>query len=275
MTLTVETRPAVDPEAARGFGTAALRRHFHLGGLFRPGEIRLVYTHYDRMIVGGAVPEGAPLVLDHVAECGTASLLDRREMVVVAIGGEGTVAAAGETHAMVKGDMLYLGRGSGPVTFGGGGRFYLLSAPAHATHPTRLIRIADAATVTLGSAEAANARTIYQFVHPDVMTACQLVVGMTRLEPGSVWNTMPAHVHDRRMEAYLYIDLPDGARAIHLMGEPDETRHLVLANEEGALSPPWSIHAGAGTSAYAFIWAMAGDNVDYRDVDMVAMETLR
>ncbi len=171
--------------------------------------------------------------------------------------------------------MLYLGMGSGPVTFDGAGRFYLLSAPAHATHPTRLIRIADAATVTLGSAEASNARTIYQFVHPDVMKACQLVVGMTKLEPGSVWNTMPAHVHDRRMEAYLYIDLADSARAIHLMGEPNETRHLVLKNEEGAISPPWSIHAGAGTSAYAFIWAMAGDNVDYKDVEMVAMGDLR
>jgi 4-deoxy-L-threo-5-hexosulose-uronate ketol-isomerase len=273
--LTVETRHAVDPETARGFGTEELRRHFHVGGIFRPGEIRLIYTHYDRMIVGGAVPDGAALALDRVAEAGTPSLLDRRELVVVNIGGDGTVEAAGRTHAMVKGDMLYVGMGSGPVRFGGDGRFYLLSAPAHAAHPTRLIRIAEAATVTLGSAEASNARTIHQFVHPDVMQACQLVVGMTRLEPGSVWNTMPAHVHDRRMEAYLYVDLPEGARAIHLMGEPSETRHLVLANEEGAISPPWSIHAGAGTSAYAFIWAMAGDNVDYKDVDMVAMETLR
>jgi 4-deoxy-L-threo-5-hexosulose-uronate ketol-isomerase len=273
--LTVETRHAIDPATARRFDTDALRAHFHVAGIFRPGEIRLIYTHYDRMIVGGAVPEGYPLTLDHVAEAGTPSLLDRRELVVVNIGGDGSVEAAGETHAMGKGDMLYLGMGSGPVTFAGEGRFYLLSAPAHATHPTRLIRIAEAASVTLGSAEASNARTIYQFVHPDVMQACQLVVGMTRLEPGSVWNTMPAHVHDRRMEAYLYIDLPEGARAIHLMGEPTETRHLVLANEEGAISPPWSIHAGAGTSAYTFIWAMAGDNVDYKDVDMVAMETLR
>jgi 4-deoxy-L-threo-5-hexosulose-uronate ketol-isomerase len=221
------------------------------------------------------VPAGKALTLDKVAEAGTPSLLDRREMVVVDIGGDGTVSAAGQTHAMTKGDMLYLGMGSGPVTFSGDGRFYILSAPAHATHPTRLIKIAEAAQVKLGSPEASNARTIYQFVHPDVMKACQLVVGLTRLEPGSVWNTMPAHVHDRRMEAYLYIDLPETARAIHLMGEPSETRHLVLANEEGAISPPWSIHAGAATSAYTFIWAMAGDNVDYKDVDMVAMETLR
>jgi 4-deoxy-L-threo-5-hexosulose-uronate ketol-isomerase len=273
--LTVETRHAIDPATAKGFDTDGLRRHFQVGGIFRDGEIRLIYSHYDRMIVGGAVPGGTPLVLDAVSECGTPSILDRREMVVVNIGGDGTVSAAGADHAMVKGDMLYLGMGSGPVTFAGAGRFYILSAPAHATHPTRLIRIAEAAQVKLGSAEASNARTIYQFVHPDVMTACQLVVGMTRLESGSVWNTMPAHVHDRRMEAYLYIDLPEGARAIHLMGEPEETRHLVLANEEGAISPPWSIHAGAGTSAYAFIWAMAGDNVDYKDVEMVAMDALR
>jgi len=273
--LNVETRHAIDPVTARGFDTDALRAHFRVGGIFRDGQIRLIYSHYDRMIVGGAVPAGAALTLDKVAETGTGSVLERREMVVVNIGGDGTVSAAGETHAMTRGDMLYLGMGSGPVTFAGDGRFYVLSAPAHATHRARLIRIAEAATVTLGSGETANARTIRQFVHPDVMTSCQLVVGMTRLEPGSVWNTMPAHVHDRRSEAYLYIDLPPEARVIHLMGEPSETRHLVLANEEGALSPPWSIHAGAATSAYAFIWAMAGDNVDYKDVDMVAMDTLR
>jgi 4-deoxy-L-threo-5-hexosulose-uronate ketol-isomerase len=273
--LTVETRPAIDPAAARGLDTDALRAHFQVAGIFREGEIRLIYTHYDRMVVGGAVPSGAPLTLDRVAEAGTPSVLDRREMVVVNIGGDGAVSAAGQDHPMVKGDMLYLGMGSGPVTFAGDGRFYILSAPAHATYPSRLIRIADAASNRVGSPETCNDRTIFQFVHPDVMQSCQLVVGLTRLEPGSVWNTMPAHVHDRRMEAYLYIDLPQTARAIHLMGEPTETRHLVLANEEGAISPPWSIHAGAGTSAYTFIWAMAGDNVDYKDVEMVAMGDLR
>ena len=273
--LSVETRRAVDPEAAKTFGTEVLRRHFHVGGIFVPGEVRLIYTHYDRMIVGGAVPAGAILVLDRVEETRTQTLLERREMVVVNVGGDGTVSAAGSDHRMVKGDMLYLGMGSGPVTFAGEGRFYILSAPAHATYPTRLIRIADAASNKVGSAETANARTIYQFVHPDVMKSCQLVVGLTRLEPGSVWNTMPAHVHDRRMEAYLYIDLPDNARVLHLMGEPSETRHIVCANEEGAISPPWSIHSGAGTQAYTFIWAMAGDNVDYRDMDMVAMDALR
>jgi 4-deoxy-L-threo-5-hexosulose-uronate ketol-isomerase len=272
--LTVETRHAIHPETARSFDTEALRRHFLLGGLFRDDEARLVYTHYDRMIVGGVVPKDAAITLDAVKECGTSSILDRREMVVVNIGGPGRVHAdAG--YAMGRGDMLYLGLGAGPVTFEGEGRFYVISAPAHEKHPSRLVRIEDAAKVALGARETSNERVINQFVHPDVMPSCQLVVGMTQLAPGSVWNTMPAHVHDRRMEAYLYIDLDASARVFHMMGEPSQTRSMVIANEEGALSPPWSIHCGAGTSNYTFIWAMAGDNVDYRDVEMVAMETLR
>ena len=273
--LTVETRHAIDPQTAKRMDTEELRKHFHMGSLFAAGEIRLVYTHYDRMIVGAAVPSGAPLVLDQVKECGTASILDRREMAVVNVGASGKVSAAGETYAMERGDVLYLPLGSGKVTFEGEGRFYILSAPAHAAYPARLIRIGEAEKVKLGSIETSNDRTIYQFVHPAVMTSCQLVVGYTQLHNGSVWNTMPAHLHDRRMEAYLYFDIPDGQRVFHFMGEPDETRHLVIANEEAALSPPWSIHCGAGTASYTFIWAMAGDNVDYRDVEMVKMEDLR
>ena len=273
--LTVETRHAVDPEAARRLDTDGLRRAFHAGGLFAEGEVRLVYSHYDRMIVGGAVPSRGALILDEVKEAGTASLLDRREMAILNIGGAGAVEAGGAAHAMDKGDVLYLGRGSGPVTFSGDGRFYILSAPAHADFPARLIRIGEAKQVKLGSAETSNERTIYQFVHPDVMESCQLVVGYTQFAPGSVWNTMPAHLHDRRMEAYLYFDLAEDARIFHFMGEPQETRHLVMRNEEAVVSPPWSIHCGCGTGAYTFCWAMAGDNVDYRDVEMVAMEDLR
>lgn len=273
--LTVETRQAVDPEAARRMDTAALRSAFHCGGLFAAGEIRLVYSHYDRMIVGGAVPGAGELVLDHVAECGTPSILDRRELGVVNIGGPGRVAAAGESWEMGAGDVLYLPMGAGPVSLSGAGRFYLVSAPAHAAHPARLIRLAEAQALSLGSAEAANRRTIHQFIHPAVMPSCQLVLGYTRFEPGSVWNTMPAHLHDRRSEAYLYFDLAPEAVVFHMMGRPDETRHLVLRNEEAVLSPPWSIHCGAGTGAYTFIWAMAGDNVDYKDVDMVGMGDLR
>ena len=273
--LTVETRHQVSATEAKGLDTTGLRAAFLAEGLFRDGEVRLCYTHYDRMIVGGAVPDGAPLTLDHVPETGTPGVLDRREMAVVNIGSSGIVTAGGKPHALDRGDVLYLGMGSGPVTFSGAGRFYLVSAPAHATHPTRLIRIAEARQVKLGSMETSNDRTIHQFVHPDVMPSCQLVLGYTRFAPGSVWNTMPAHIHDRRMEAYLYFDLAPEARVFHMMGEPHETRHLVVRNEEAVVSPPWSIHCGAGTGAYTFIWAMAGDNVDYRDMDMVAMEDLR
>ncbi|MGF1658405.1 MAG: 5-dehydro-4-deoxy-D-glucuronate isomerase [Rubrimonas sp.] len=273
--LTVETRPAISPREARAMDTAALRANFLAEGLFADDEIRLVYTHYDRMIVGGAVPAGGALTLDHVRECGTASILDRREMGVVNVGATGAVRASGEVWTLEKGDVLYLPMGAGPVVFSGDGRFYIASCPAHAPLPPRLVRLGEAKKLTLGAPETANHRTINQFIHPEVMPSCQLVLGYTQFHGGSVWNTMPAHLHDRRMEAYLYFDLPEGQRVVHLMGEPDETRHLIVANEQAALSPPWSIHCGAGTASYAFIWAMAGDNVDYRDVEPVAMDALR
>ncbi|MBD8891122.1 5-dehydro-4-deoxy-D-glucuronate isomerase [Roseibium litorale] len=273
--LTVETRHAIDPATAKTLDTDGLRAHFHVGGLFADGEIRLTYTHYDRMIVGGAVPAGKDLVLDEVKECGTKSILDRREMAVVNIGAAGSVSAGGETYPMNRGDVLYIPLGAGAVTFSGEGRFYITSAPAHKALPARLIRIEDAKSFRTGSAETANDRTIYQFVHPEVMESCQLVVGYTQFHGGSVWNTMPAHLHDRRMEAYCYFDMDANSRVFHFMGRPDETRHLVMKNEEVVVSPPWSIHCGAGTGSYTFIWAMAGDNVDYKDVEMVAMEDLR
>jgi 4-deoxy-L-threo-5-hexosulose-uronate ketol-isomerase len=273
--LTVQTRHAIDPASAKALDTEGLRSHFHAGGLFQGGEIRLVYTHYDRMIIGGAVPDGSALVLDHVKECGTASVLDRREMAVLNIGDTGTVSAGGVDFTMAKGDVVYLSMGSGPVTFSGAGRFYILSAPAHKAYPSRLITIKDAKSFRTGAPETANDRTIFQFVHPEVMQSCQLVMGYTQFHGGSVWNTMPAHLHDRRMEAYLYFDLDPAQRVFHIMGEPQETRHLVIANEEAVVSPPWSIHCGAGTGSYTFCWAMAGDNVDYRDVEMVGMEALR
>lgn len=272
--LTVETRHAIDPNAAKAMDTAALRQNFHVGGLFAEGEIRLIYTHYDRMIVGGAVPGEGSLTLDHVAECGTPSILDRRELAVVNIGDTGTVTAA-EVYTLNRGDVLYLGMGAGPIRFEGAGRFYILSAPAHHSYPSRLVTLADAKSFRTGAAETANDRTIFQFVHPEVMPACQLVVGYTQFHGGSVWNTMPAHLHDRRMEAYLYFDMAPAQRVFHFMGRPEETRHLVVANEEAVISPPWSIHCGAGTGSYTFVWAMAGDNIDYRDVELVGMEDLR
>jgi 4-deoxy-L-threo-5-hexosulose-uronate ketol-isomerase len=273
--LTVDTRPAISPSEAKGMDTLALRAAFLGEGLFATGELRLIYTHYDRMIIGGVVPGGKDLVLDAVKECGTPSILDRREMGIVNVGRPGTVSAAGQTYAMEKGDVLYLGRGLGPVTFAGDARFYITSAPAHASLAARLVRIGDAKSFTTGAPETANHRTIFQFIHPEVMESCQLVLGYTQFHGGSVWNTMPAHLHDRRMEAYFYFDLAPDARVFHMMGEPQETRHLVVANEQAVVSPPWSIHCGAGTGSYTFVWAMAGDNVDYRDVDMVGMGDLR
>ncbi|MCB1337593.1 MAG: 5-dehydro-4-deoxy-D-glucuronate isomerase [Maritimibacter sp.] len=273
--LTVETRHAVHADHAKTMDTATLRRHFLAQGLFAEREIRLVYTHYDRMTIGGAVPAGGRLVLDKVEETRTPSFLDRREMGVVNIGGAGLVRAGGEAWEMARGDVLYLGRGAGAVSFEGDGRFYITSAPAHASFPHRLIRIGEAKKVEMGEAATSNKRAIYQFIHPLVMESCQLVLGYTQLLDGSVWNTMPPHVHDRRMEAYLYWGMAPEARVIHLMGEPTETRHLVVANEEAALSPTWSIHAGAGIGSYSFIWAMAGDNVDYTDMDFIQPGALR
>lgn len=273
--LKTQTRHAIDPTMARTLDTDQLRDHFHVGGLFSEGEINLVYTHYDRLILGSAVPAGGTLILDHVKEAGTASLLDRREMGVLNIGDAGKVSVGGETYEIDTGEVLYIGMGSGPVTFGGNGRFYVLSAPAHHGYPTRLIKLADARRVELGARETANERVIIQFLHPEVCQSCQLLMGYTQFAEGSVWNTMPAHLHDRRMEAYLYFQMPENQRVFHLMGEPSQTRHIVMANEEAVISPPWSIHAGAGTSSYTFCWAMAGDNVDFTDMDMVAMEDLR
>ncbi|MEJ8472927.1 5-dehydro-4-deoxy-D-glucuronate isomerase [Roseibium algae] len=273
--LTVETRHAIDPATAKTLDTDGLRSHFHAGGLFAEGEIRLVYSHYDRLVMGGAVPGKGTLTLDHVPACGTPSILDRREMGILNIGDAGTVSVGGTDYTVNKGDVLYIGMGSGPVSLSGNARFYILSAPAHRTCPTKLIRIEDARRVEMGSAETCNERVILQFLHPEVAESCQLLMGYTQFAPGSVWNTMPAHTHDRRMEAYLYFELDEDQRVFHFMGKPEETRHLVMANEDVVISPPWSIHCGAGTGAYTFCWAMAGDNVDFTDMDMIAMGDLR
>ena len=273
-------RFAVDPVSAAAMGTDELRHNFQVEDLFSAGRISLTYTHYDRMILGGAVPSGEQLKLEAIRPTGTKSFLERRELIAFNIGGEGTVDVDGQTFALATRDMIYIGMGAADVFFGSAdpstpAKFYLLSAPAHQKHPTTLISIGDARRIDLGSQATSNERSIFQFVHPEGVKTCQLVAGLTQLAPGSVWNTMPCHIHDRRMEAYLYFDLPEAARVFHFMGEPDETRHLVVANEEAILSPGWSIHSGAGTSNYAFIWAMAGDNVDYTDVDAVSIEELR
>jgi 4-deoxy-L-threo-5-hexosulose-uronate ketol-isomerase len=274
------SRWAIDPAAAAAMDTSALRKNFHVSGLFKPGCISLTYTHYDRLIVGGAMPTDQPLALEAIRPTGTKKFLDRRELIAVNVGGSGRVETDGERHAVGPRGMIYAGVGVQAISFASDdpsspAKFYLVSAPAHQCHPTRTIDIGDARRIDLGSQATSNERSIFQFIHPGGPSTCQLVVGMTQLAPGSVWNTMPCHVHDRRMEAYLYFDLPETARVFHFMGEPGETRHIVMKNEEAVLSPGWSIHSGAGTSNYAFIWAMAGDNVDYTDIDPVGMDELR
>jgi 4-deoxy-L-threo-5-hexosulose-uronate ketol-isomerase len=276
-----ESRWAIDPDAAALMGTDELRQNFLIETLFVSGRVCLTYTHYDRMIVGGIMPAATPLLLAPIKPTGTSAFLDRRELIAVNIGGPGTISADGRNFAVGTRDMVYLGMGLQTVAFASDhadnpAKYYVLSAPAHASHPAMLLKIDGAKRLDLGAAETCNKRSIFQFIHSDSPArTCQLVVGMTTFAPGSVWNTMPCHIHDRRMEAYLYFDLPETARVFHMMGEPDETRHLVVANEQAVLSPGWSIHSGVGTASYTFIWAMAGDNVDYTDIDPVAIGDLR
>jgi len=275
MSTDYDIRFAVDPVSASTMNTAELREQFLIDDLFTKGGVNWTYTHYDRMAVGGAVPGAKPLTLESIKPTGTANFLDRRELIATNIGSAGTITVDGTDYAVGERDMLYVGMGAKVVSFAGeGAKFYLLSAPAHASHPTTLIKQSDAKRLDLGSQETANERSIFQFVNADSVKTCQLVIGLTSFAPGSVWNTMPAHIHDRRMEVYLYFDLKPDAFVVHLMGEPDETRHIIMRNEQAVISPPWSIHAGAGTGAYTFIWAMAGDNVDYTDAEKIGMDEL-
>jgi len=280
VTISVTTRQVVGPQDAARRDTQGLRDGFLIEDLFRPGAINLTYSHLDRMIVGGVAPVSGTLTVDHVAETGTDSFLERREAAIVNIGGPGTVSVGGTDHPLGYEEALYVGMGEGPLGFSSAdpaepALFYLLSAPAHRACPTVRITRDMAKKVRTGSAEESNARTIQQYVHPDVCESCQLLLGITMFEPGSVWNTMPAHVHDRRMEVYLYFGMQEGTRIFHFMGEPGETRHVVMKNHEAVLSPGWSIHSGAGTGRYSFIWAMAGDNMSFTDMDKVPMDALR
>jgi 4-deoxy-L-threo-5-hexosulose-uronate ketol-isomerase len=276
----LEVRHAAHAEAVRHFDTLALRRHFLVDTIFRPDEVRLTYSHIERMVIGGAMPTTRPLALEALKPIGSPTFLARRELGVVNVGGAGRVSVDGATHELARLDSLYIGKGATAVAFSSAqadepARFYLVSAPAHAAHATRKIGLAQTRKMHLGTRETANVRTIHQVIQPDVCPSAQLAMGFTVLEPGSVWNTMPAHRHDRRCEVYFYFDLPPESRVFHLMGAPDETRHIVVANEQAVLSPVWSMHSGVGTSAYAFVWAMAGDNQDYTDMDAIPMADLR
>ncbi|PJJ60801.1 5-dehydro-4-deoxy-D-glucuronate isomerase [Hymenobacter chitinivorans] len=273
-------RYAVSPRETAGMNTTELREHFLIERLFVADDITLVYTHYDRMIVGGAVPTDKPLVLPCPPNLKADYFLERRELGILNVGGAGQVLVDGTTYELGNQDCLYVGKGAQDVQFlstsaDTPARYYLLSAPAHAQHPTTLKTQADATPVEMGAVETANQRTIYKYIYSEGIQSCQLVMGLTQLKTGSVWNTMPSHTHDRRMEAYLYFNMPAGQRVLHMMGEPNETRPLWVSNEQAILSPPWSIHTGCGSSNYAFIWGMAGENREYTDMDAVALDQLR
>jgi 4-deoxy-L-threo-5-hexosulose-uronate ketol-isomerase len=267
------------PATAR-MTTEELRAHFLVSDLFRPGAVTLRPVDLDRVVLGGAMPTDGPLALPTIEYLRADYFCERREIGVLNVGGPGTVTVDGTAHALAKLDVLYVGRGSREVTFASAdaaapARFYLVSYPAHAEHPTTRVTPADADVLELGSAETANARRVNRYIHQKGARSAQLVMGVTVLAPGSVWNTMPAHTHARRSEVYLYFDLPADAVVLHLMGEPTETRALVARDGDVALSPGWSVHAGCGTRAYAFCWAMGGENQDYADMQGVGMEELR
>lgn len=261
-------------------GTEELRDAFLTAPLMQPDTIYLVYTHYDRVIIGGACPERQRLTLETHPELRADFFLQRREIGIINVGGNGKVYADDTPYAIGKLDCLYAGKGVRKIVFESDdpahpARFYLLSAPAHESHPVQFLPKDKAMPVKTGSAETSNARTIYKYIHAEGIRSCQLVMGLTILETGSVWNTMPAHTHTRRMEAYFYFDVPEGQRVFHFMGEPQETRHLLVADGQAIVSPPWSIHSGCGTSNYAFIWGMAGENYTYTDMDAVSIPDLR
>ncbi|GAB1818931.1 5-dehydro-4-deoxy-D-glucuronate isomerase [Herbidospora sp. RD11066] len=265
----MDVRQATAPDQIPTLTTDGLRARFLAEDLFRPGEVGLVYTHEDRMVVGGVWPDRTPLALPDPPGLRSAFFLERRELGVIALG-EGRVNG----HDLAEKECLYVGRGTPEVIFEGG-PFYLVSTAAHQTYPTMKSSLDDAEPVRLGGRAGSNERTVYKHIHAGGVRSCQLVLGVTVLEPGSMWNTMPCHTHQRRTEVYFYFGLPAGARVFHLMGEPSETRSLVVADRQAVISPPWSIHCGFGTAGYTFVWAMGGENQAFEDMDHVAMETLR
>ncbi|MCL1869078.1 MAG: 5-dehydro-4-deoxy-D-glucuronate isomerase [Promicromonosporaceae bacterium] len=276
----MDQRYASHPAQIPGMDTAALRDRFLVEDVFVPGQVSLTYTHHDRIVLGGAEPAGTPLRLETSDELRAAYFLENREIGIVNVGGAGTVTADGEVYELPTGAALYVGRGTRDVVLAdaadsSGAQFYLFSAPAHTTYPTVRVLPEEANVRELGDQATSNRRTLRQYIHAGGVRSCQVVMGVTTLHEGSMWNTMPAHTHDRRTECYLYFDLPADARVIHLMGEPTESRHLVVADRQAIISPSWSVHSGVGTSAYAFVWAMAGENQEFDDMDSVPPTALR
>ncbi len=276
----MEVRTACSPKDAKYYTTDRLREEFLIQNLFVADETKMVYSHIDRIITGSAMPVSKEIKLVAGEEIRAEYFLERREMGVINVGGKGIVAADGVEYEMEYKDGMYIGMGTKDIIFKSAdssnpAKFYINSTPAHKTYPTVLIKPEDCVNVELGSMEESNHRVIRKYILPGQVESCQLVMGMTSLKPGSVWNTMPCHTHDRRMEVYLYFELPEDAVVFHYMGEPTETRHIVMRNEEAVISPSWSIHAASATRAYTFIWGMAGENQAFDDMDAVAMQDLR
>jgi 4-deoxy-L-threo-5-hexosulose-uronate ketol-isomerase len=271
------TLHAIHPSHFRTLDTTALRENFLLNKIFLRDEVSITYTHYDRLIIGGAQPETTRLLLPAIDALKADYFLQRRELGIINVGKTGSITVDGERYTLENKEALYIGRGAKEIIFepATGALFYFNSAPAHCTYPTRKISLSEAETVEIGSAETSNHRIIRKLLVNSVLETCQLQMGLTELQRGSVWNTMPPHTHDRRMEAYFYFDIPNDQAVCHFMGEAQETRHLWIKNNEGALSPPWSVHSGAGTSNYSFIWGMAGENLDYGDMDVVKPTAIR
>jgi 4-deoxy-L-threo-5-hexosulose-uronate ketol-isomerase len=278
--ISLKTYLLADPERYPSMTTAQLRETFLIDSLFAPGELRLVYVDLDRTIVGIATPTAQPLSLPNDRDLRAQYFTERRELGAINLGGSGSIRVNGKSYPLEKLDCLYIGRGNAEVSFESKNPstpaiFYLLSYPAHTAHPVTLVKKEEASAVTIGSAETCNLRTIIKYVHLEGIKSCQLVLGITQLHSGSVWNTMPPHTHMRRSEVYLYYDLPQDGAVFHLMGPPAETRHLVMRSLEAVVSPGWSIHSGAGTGAYSFCWGMGGENLDYADMDPAPIPTLR
>lgn len=278
---TMETRYTHSPTDIRHYSTEELRQEFLVESVFVPGEIRLTYTHNDRMIFGGVTPAAADLEIILSKELGVEYFLERRELGVINIGGPGFITIDGNKEEMKKQDGYYIGKETKQVVFSSQdaanpAKFYISSVPAHHKYPNVKISIDQVKPMETGEGKTLNERKIYQYIHPNVCESCQLQMGYTILAEGSSWNTMPCHTHERRMEAYVYFDYPsDDTRVFHMMGKPDETKHLVVAEGQAVISPSWSIHSGVGTSNYSFIWAMCGENITYTDMDMVPMADLK
>ncbi|WP_071120945.1 5-dehydro-4-deoxy-D-glucuronate isomerase [Romboutsia timonensis] len=276
----MNNRYANHPNDSKKYDTNQLREHYMVEEIFSDDKVELTYSHVDRIIFGGIKPVNESLKLEAGKSMGVDYFLERREMGVINVGGEGIVSIDGEESALNNKDGLYIGKGNKDIIFKSSNpknpaKFYINSVPAHKEYKTVKIEIEKANPVKMGDNSTLNKRTIYQYVHPNVCESCQLLMGLTILEPGSAWNTMPCHTHERRMEVYFYFDMEEDTRVIHLMGEPTETRHLIVKNEQAIISPSWSIHSGVGTSNYTFIWGMCGENQTFTDLDHISMDTLR